>query len=173
MNAVANSHSYRLWLVALCLLAVNAQGRWLLAQSSSVSAPITAVPRGAPLETTGRCGDGSFTVAAVSAGACSRHGGLRLWWGLQGARPLRADLAPRTVAELATEQQVSATSRQQALAGTTESQGSVWINTRSRVYHCPGSRYFGQTSKGRYSTEAEAVLEGARPAYGRKCRTQP
>ncbi|HEU4993641.1 MAG TPA: hypothetical protein VFT29_02440 [Gemmatimonadaceae bacterium] len=55
--------------------------------------------------------------------------------------------------------------------GATE-QGSatkVWVNTRSRVYHCPGSRYYGATSSGTYMTEQEAIASGARPAYGRRC----
>jgi len=45
----------------------------------------------------------------------------------------------------------------------------VWINTASHVYHCPGSRYYGSTKKGRYASEAEAVAGGNRPAYGARC----
>lgn len=45
----------------------------------------------------------------------------------------------------------------------------VWINTKSNVYHCPGTRYFGTTAKGRYSTEKEAIAEGNRAAYGKAC----
>ena len=45
----------------------------------------------------------------------------------------------------------------------------VWVNTKSRVYHCEGSRYYGQTANGKYSSEKEAVEQGYRPAYGRKC----
>ena len=45
----------------------------------------------------------------------------------------------------------------------------VWVNTNSGVYHCPGTRYYGSTSKGKYMTEAEARAAGNRPAYGRSC----
>lgn len=45
----------------------------------------------------------------------------------------------------------------------------VWINTNSHVYHCPDSRYFGATKRGRFATEAEAVALGNRPAYGNRC----
>lgn len=45
----------------------------------------------------------------------------------------------------------------------------VWVNTKSRVYHCPGTRYFGKTASGKYLTEREASEQGNRPAYGKKC----
>lgn len=45
----------------------------------------------------------------------------------------------------------------------------VWINTSSHVYHCPDSRYYGSTKKGRFATEAEAVAGGNRPAHGNRC----
>ena len=45
----------------------------------------------------------------------------------------------------------------------------VWVNTGSGVYHCPGTRYFGNTKAGVYMTQAEARDDGYRPAYGRAC----
>jgi hypothetical protein len=45
----------------------------------------------------------------------------------------------------------------------------VWVNTRSGVYHCPGTRYYGATAQGRYMTQAEARAAGHRAAYGRSC----
>jgi hypothetical protein len=46
----------------------------------------------------------------------------------------------------------------------------VWVNTRSGVYHCPGTRYYGTTKNGQYATQAEAQKTGNRPAYGKYCR---
>jgi hypothetical protein len=46
---------------------------------------------------------------------------------------------------------------------------TVWVNTRSGVYHCPGSRWDGKTKQGRYMCECEALRDGYRPAYGRPC----
>ena len=46
----------------------------------------------------------------------------------------------------------------------------VWVNSRSGVYHCPGTRYYGATAQGRYMTQAEARAAGYRAAYGRTCR---
>ena len=46
---------------------------------------------------------------------------------------------------------------------------SVWVNSSSNVYHCPGSRWYGSTKAGFYTSERQATASGARPANGRKC----
>jgi hypothetical protein len=45
----------------------------------------------------------------------------------------------------------------------------VWVNLSSRVYHCPGGRYYGATKRGKFMTEVDAQKTGNRPAYGRGC----
>jgi len=40
----------------------------------------------------------------------------------------------------------------------------VWVNTESRIYHKPGSRYYGKTKQGKYMTEADAIKAGYRPS---------
>ena len=49
------------------------------------------------------------------------------------------------------------------------SAGQVWVNTRSKVYHCPGDRYYGHTVQGTYMTEAAATAAGDRPSRGKAC----
>lgn len=46
----------------------------------------------------------------------------------------------------------------------------VWVNTKSHVYHCPGTRYYGNTKNGEYMTQADAQKKGNRPAYGKACK---
>ena len=46
----------------------------------------------------------------------------------------------------------------------------VWLNLSSKVYHCPGSQYYGNTTRGQYMPESEAVRAGGRAAGGRRCR---
>lgn len=46
----------------------------------------------------------------------------------------------------------------------------VWVNRASKVYHCPGSQYFGRTRNGVHMPESAAIRAGARPAGGRPCR---
>jgi micrococcal nuclease len=54
-------------------------------------------------------------------------------------------------------------------AATPANPARVWVNTSSHVYHCPGTRYFGNTARGAYMSEADARAAGNRPAYGNAC----
>ena len=45
----------------------------------------------------------------------------------------------------------------------------VWVNTNSGVYHCPGTRWYGNTKSSRFMTQREAQSKGYRPAYGAVC----
>lgn len=58
-----------------------------------------------------------------------------------------------------------------ALAAVDErkSEVKVWVNTQSGVYHCPGTRWYGATKRGKFMGECEARKDGFRPAYGRTC----
>lgn len=46
---------------------------------------------------------------------------------------------------------------------------SVWVNTNTGVYHCPNTRWYGNTKSGEYMTQREAQAKGYRPAYGAVC----
>ena len=53
-------------------------------------------------------------------------------------------------------------------AGTRVSQSSesrqVWVNTGTGVYHYPGTRWYGNTKKGKFMSDAEARAKGYRAA---------
>ena len=50
-----------------------------------------------------------------------------------------------------------------------QQEAKVWVNARSGVYHCPGSRYWLKTMSGVLMSEATAIAKGNRPANGRAC----
>lgn len=45
----------------------------------------------------------------------------------------------------------------------------VWVNTDSKIYHCPGSSDWGTTRRGRYLSEADATAAKFKPARGKTC----
>jgi serine/threonine protein kinase len=45
----------------------------------------------------------------------------------------------------------------------------VWVNTKTNIYHCASSRFYGKTDQGKYMTQAQAQAAGYRPAQGKVC----
>lgn len=49
----------------------------------------------------------------------------------------------------------------------------VWVNTPTKIYHCPGATYYGRTKQGEYMSEPDAVKAGFKPSRGQTCFAKP
>jgi len=54
---------------------------------------------------------------------------------------------------------------------TREGLSVVWVNTRSKKYHCSTSKYFGRTVQGEYEWQATAIEKDYQPAHGKACES--
>ena len=141
---------------------------------------IAQTPASAPAGSTGLCRDGTYWSAPIKKGACRGHKGVQDWYGASDAAAAgsAAATAPATAAPAAS----AATTAAPAAAATPKhgvtpptvaapggGAGQVWVNSSSKVYHCPSDRWYGKTKNGAYMTEAEATTQGNRPDHGKAC----
>jgi uncharacterized protein DUF4236 len=65
---------------------------------------------------------------------------------------------------IAPSSEVEPSTKRQKLNSTTSSRlARVWVNTKTGVYHYPGTHGYGNTRQGRFESEQEAIAEGDRP----------
>ena len=100
------------------------------------------LPAGAPSAqstdtVTATCKDGTPFTGTKRSGACRGHGGVQSWGEAPAATsPANTPSQPAAQAAPTTSQRTTP-----APGGA----GQVWVNTASKVYHCPGTRWYGKT----------------------------
>jgi hypothetical protein len=153
---------------------------------AAASTPVTA-STGKPADATGLCKDGSYTTADSKKGACRGHKGVKEWYtaaapaaapmpapkpsspapATKASAPAPAPMPAPSVAPAPTRAAPPAPETRTAAAG--GGAGKVWLNTETRVYHCPNDRYYGKTKQGEYVSEADAIAQGAHGSHGKTC----
>jgi hypothetical protein len=112
---------------------------------------------------TATCKDGTPFSGTTRSGACRGHGGVQTW---DTAAP--STTAPATGAATGPATAPSQSTPRQTTRGAPGA-GQVWVNTTSKVYHCPGDRYYGKTKAGEYMSESQAKSSGFRPDHNKAC----
>lgn len=139
--------------------------------SVAASASMAQVPAGAPVGTTGLCKDGSYSSNATRKGACSRHKGVKDWYATTAAPASAPDvpMLPLTspIEAAATAAEPDRKAKPVTSAG--PAPGDVWVNASGKIYHCPGSKWYGKTRHGSYMSEAVARAAGKRADHGKVC----
>jgi hypothetical protein len=107
---------------------------------------------------TATCKDGTAFTGTKRSGACRGHGGVQSW----GA-------TSTTTSPVATPLSPTASTSQRTAPGPSGGTSKVWVNTDSKVYRCPGDRWYGKTKHGSYMSEAQAQAQGVRSDHGKAC----
>jgi len=133
----------------------------------------------APAGSTGQCKDGSYTDHATKKGACSGHKGVKEWYDTATATPAAAAPAAAPAATPAaspapsTPAKTAAPSKSAhepaATAAPGGGPGMVWVNSSSKVYHCPSDKWYGKTKSGSYMSEADAKAKGYHADHNKAC----
>ncbi len=126
------------------------------------------VPASAPAGSTALCKDGTSYSGASKKGACAGHKGIKTWYGASGAAAGAASAPAATPAAAPAVAPAAASSAKPAAAG--GGPGQVWVNTSTKVYHCPTDKYYGKTKNGAYMTEADAKAKGFHADHGKACQ---
>ena len=145
-----------------------------------IGSAVHAQQSAAPAGSTGQCKDGSYSSQASKKGACKGHKGVKEWYAAAGTPPAAAApaAAPAAAAPAAaaTPAAAAATSKKGASAPAATAAagggpGQVWVNTgsKSKAYHCQGSKWYGTTKQGKYMSAPDAQAAGYHAAKDEKC----
>jgi len=110
------------------------------------------------------CKDGTTQTVSTTKGACHGHKGIDKSAGNTAASSTPA-AAPAAASKPMAKPEPAATP---AAGG---GAGQVWVNTgsKTKTYHCEGSKWYGKTKQGKYMSAADAQAAGYHAAKNEKC----
>ena len=136
--------------------------RYLLSLVTAVGLVMSLAAHAQTSTVTATCKDGSPFSGTTRSGACRGHGGVKSW-------DTAAPSATAPVTGTATAPATGAAAPPAQTTHGTPGAGQVWVNTASKVYHCPGDRWYGKTKAGEYMSESQAKSSGFRPDHNKAC----
>ena len=135
---------------------------------AATAAPAAAAKPPAAMQTF-LCKDGTSVQAEASKGACKGHKGIDKSGGANAAPAAAAKAAPAAAAPAAAAPKTGAVPAPAKTAAPSGGAGKVWANEDSKIYHCPGTRFYGTTKNGKYMSEADAKAAGMHGANNKSC----
>ena len=141
---------------------------------------LAPIAYGQSASVTATCKDGTNFSGTTRSGACRGHKGVASWGTAAAtqAEPGIAPAAPPTRSATAAPAAPPPSIPSRTAAGASGSSstaaraggpGQVWVNTASKVYHCPGDRYYGKTKAGEFMSLSAATAAGDHPSGGKAC----
>jgi hypothetical protein len=131
---------------------------------------------------TATCKDGTDFSGTSRSGACKGHKGVASW-GTADSSSTNPGMAPGAAAParsangapaapppgIPNKSATAPSSSSGTAAAKMGGPGQVWVNSASKVYHCPGDRYYGKTKSGEFMSQSAAEAAGAHPSGGKAC----
>ena len=135
----------------------------------------------APASMTLQCNDGTSVTVTTTKGACRGHKGVNKSasgsssaTSTKAATPAAAAPAatPAAAPAAASKSTAASKSAPAATPAAGGGAGQVCVNTSSKTkaYHCQGSKWYGTTKQGKYMSTADAQAAGYHAAKGEKCQ---
>jgi hypothetical protein len=139
----------------------------------------------APTTMTVQCNDGTSATVTTTKGACRGHKGVNKSASGSSSSSSNsssstsstkastaAAAAPAAAPAAASKSMAASKSAPAATPAAGGGPGQVWVNTSSKTkaYHCQGSKWYGTTKQGKYMSAADAQAAGYHAAKGEKCQ---
>lgn len=110
------------------------------------------------------CKDGTTQTVSTTKGACHGHKGIDK----SASKSASGAAASSTPAAASKSKAMPEPAAAPAAGG---GAGQVWVNTgsKTKTYHCQGSKWYGKTKQGKYMSAADAQAAGYHAAKNEKC----
>jgi hypothetical protein len=114
-----------------------------------------------------QCKDGTSQTVTTTKGACRGHKGIDKSAGSSSS----PSAMPASTPAAASKPSAASKAEPAAMPAAGGGPGQVWVNTgsKTKAYHCQGSKWYGKTKEGKYMSVSDAQAAGYHAAKNEKC----